>query len=495
VIILRILYTISTVGLAVVGFNALVLVVTYLRHRRKETPRPTVAEDEWPTVVVQLPVYNERHVVERLVRAASALNYPRDRLTIQLLDDSTDDTSVAAGAAVERARRAGLSIVHLRRGGRAGYKAGALVYGLERTDAEFVAVFDADFVPQPDFLRLVIPYFMDDDRLGLVQTRWAHLNADTSLLTRAQALALDSHFVIEQTARHRGGLLMNFSGTGGIWRRETITDSGGWHCDTLSEDIDLSYRAQLGGWRCLYLPNVSVPAEVPPLMMGFKRQQSRWATGTVQCLRKLGGRVLRSPLTPWQKIQAMIHLGGYFIHPLMIVLLLLTLPLVLAGQIDRVTLSGLGLAMLGSPLQAVIAQRSLYPDWWRRLILFPVFMLMGVGIAASNSEAVLKGFSARPQSFERTPKFHLEGQRHASWAASRYTLPVNSTTILELLLSAYAGVTAVVALRAEPALAAFMALYALGFAYVAGLSLWQSYTVRRVRARHRQWGLRGSESK
>jgi cellulose synthase/poly-beta-1,6-N-acetylglucosamine synthase-like glycosyltransferase len=495
VIILRILYTISTVGLAVVGFNALVLAVTYLRHRRTETPRPVVAEDEWPTVAVQLPVYNERHVVERLVRAASALNYPRDRLTIQLLDDSTDDTSIAAGDAVERARRAGVSIIHLRRGGRAGYKAGALAYGLERTDAEFVAVFDADFVPQPDFLRLVIPYFMGDDRLGLVQTRWAHLNADTSLLTRAQALALDSHFVVEQTARHRGGLLMNFSGTGGVWRRKTITGSGGWHCDTLSEDIDLSYRAQLGGWHCLYLPDVSVPAEVPPLMMGFKRQQSRWATGTVQCLRKLGGRVLRSPLNPWQKIQAMIHLGGYFIHPLMIILLLLTLPLVLAGQIDRGTLSGLGLAMLGSPLQATIAQRSLYPDWWRRLILFPVFMLMGVGIAASNSEAVLKGFSARPQSFERTPKFHLEGQRRATWAASRYTLPVNSTTILELLLAAYAGVTAVVALRAEPALAAFMALYALGFAYVAGLSLWQSYTARRVRARHRQWGLRGSESK
>ncbi len=494
-IILRILYTISTVGLAVVGFNALVLAVTYLRHCRTETPRPAVAEDEWPTVAVQLPVYNERHVVERLVRVVSALNYPRDRLNIQLLDDSTDDTSIAAGDAVERARRAGVSITHLRRGGRAGYKAGALAYGLERTDAEFVAVFDADFVPQPDFLRLVIPYFMGDDRLGLVQTRWAHLNADTSLLTRAQALALDSHFVVEQTARHRGGLLMNFSGTGGVWRRETITDSGGWHCDTLSEDIDLSYRAQLGGWHCLYLPDVSVPAEVPPLMMGFKRQQSRWATGTVQCLRKLGGRVLRSPLNPWQKIQAMIHLGGYFIHPLMIILLLLTLPLVLAGQIDRVTLSGLGLAMLGSPLQATIAQRSLYPDWWRRLILFPVFMLMGVGIAASNSEAVLKGFSARPQSFERTPKFHLEGQRRTTWAASRYTLPVNSTTILELLLSAYAGVTAVVALRAEPALAAFMALYALGFAYVAGLSLWQSYTARRVRARHRQWGLRGSESK
>ena len=493
--ILQFLYYVSTIGLALVGFNTLVLSIVYLLHRNDRFTAPKVGEAEWPSVVVQLPVYNERHVVERLMEATGQLDYPRDRLEIQLLDDSTDDTYSIAAAAVEAARRSGLRVQHVRRGTREGFKAGALAYGLERTDAEFVAVFDADFVPSPDFLRRVIPYFLADPALGMVQTRWAHLNAETSPLTRAQALALDSHFVVEQTARHRGGLLMNFSGTAGVWRRACIEGSGGWHYDTLSEDIDLSYRAQLGGWRCLYLPDVSVPAEIPPLMMGFKRQQSRWATGTVQCLRKLGGRVLRSPLSLWQKAQALLHLGGYFLHPLMILLLLLTLPLTLSGRINGLSLSGLGLAMLGSPLQAIIAQRRLYPDWGRRLIYFPVLMLLGVGIAVSNTEAVLKGFSSHVPAFQRTPKFHIEGRTQA-WASSSYALPVNHTTWLELSLSLYAGVTAILALSRAPALVPFMTLYALGFAYVALVSLWQSYTARRVQMRQRRTlSLSGSSSK
>jgi cellulose synthase/poly-beta-1,6-N-acetylglucosamine synthase-like glycosyltransferase len=489
-VVIQLLYSISALGMALVGFNALLLSLIYLRHRRNKLPRPTGPhEDGWPHVVVQLPVYNERHVVERLVDAASKLDYPPDRLTIQLLDDSDDETINIAASAVERARQRGIRFRHVRRDSREGFKAGALAYGLARTDADFVAIFDADFVPEPGFLRRLIPYFLADPQVGMVQARWAHLNPDHSPLTRAQALALDAHFVVEQTARQRSGLLMNFSGTAGVWRRTCIEDSGGWHFDTLSEDIDLSYRAQLKGWRCLYLPEVPAPAEIPPLVMAFKRQQSRWATGTVQCLRKLGPAVLASRLTPWQKVQAMLHLGGYFIHPLMILLLLTTLPLMLTGNLNDLPLAGLGLAMLGPPIQTVIAQRELYADWKQRLRYFPFLMLVGVGIAVNNMEAVWQGFSARPRAFKRTPKFQVQG-RDRAWAASAYVLPVDHTTWLEIALAAYSGATAALAVQRAPALAPFMTLYALGFAYVAGVSLWQAYTARRVRARRRQrWGL------
>ncbi|GAB4476681.1 MAG: glycosyltransferase family 2 protein [Anaerolineae bacterium] len=481
--VLQILYTISAFGLAVVGLNALILSLIYLAHRREQPdPPPPLEDGSWPPVLVQLPIYNERHVVQRLIRAAALLDYPRDRLMVQLLDDSTDDTTVIAAAAVDEARAAGLRIEHIRRGERTGFKAGALAAGLARSDAPLIAIFDADFVPPPDFLKRLVPYFMADERLGMIQARWAHLNEGCSLLTRAQALALDSHFAIEQTARHRSGLFMNFSGTAGIWRRTCIEESGGWQHDTLSEDIDLSYRAQLLGWRFLYLPEVGVPAEIPPLMMGFKRQQARWATGTVQCLRKLGGRVLRAPIGPWKKLQAMIHLGGYLIHPLMLLTLLLSLPLLLLDGIEALPLAGLGAAMFGPPLQTYLAQRSLYRDPWRRLLAFPLLMLLGAGIAVSNSRAVLRGLSGRPQDFRRTPKFEAS-QGSSGWAASGYTLPIDGDTWVELGAAAYAAITAAIALGAAPALFPFMMLYALGLAYVALTSIQQSQVARRVRAK------------
>lgn len=488
---IQLLYVISAIGLALVGFNALILAVLYLRHRRQTVSRPVVEDgSRWPSVVVQLPVYNERHVVERLVRSVSQLDYPRDRLTIQLLDDSDDETIKIAAGAVAQARKAGVRINHIRRGSRVGYKSGALSYGLRKTQAEFIAIFDADFAPEPDFLRRVIPYFLDAPRLGMVQTRWGHLNQDYSPLTRAEALALDSHFVVEQTGRQRSELMMNFSGTAGVWRRTCVEDSGGWQHDTLSEDIDLSYRAQLGGWQCLYLPDVSAPAEIPPSIMGFKRQQARWATGTVQCLRKLGSSVLTSELTPWQKYQAMVHLGGYFIHPLMILLLLTTLPLMLTGNLDNLPLAGVGLSMFGPPLQAIVAQRELYPDWKHRLLYYPVLMLLGVGIAVNNLEAVVRGLSSRDLTFKRTPKFQVQDQ---SWAVSAYTLPIDHSTWIELLLAIYSAVTAVLAVQRAPALVPFMTLYALGFAYVAGIGLWQTASSKLLQSRRgRQLGLSGS---
>jgi glycosyltransferase involved in cell wall biosynthesis len=484
-VLLQALYVLSAVGLAVVGFNVLLLTVLYLIHRRDVTPVPDPpAEGEWPAVVVQLPAFNERHVVEQLIDAVSRLDYPAEKLSVQVLDDSTDDTVARAAAAVDLARARGVSITHIRRPSREGFKAGALEYGLTQTDAPFVAIFDADFRPQPDYLRQVMPHLAADERLGMVQARWAHLNAEESHLTRAQALALDAHFVVEQTARNRSGLLMNFSGTAGVWRRACIADSGGWEHDTLSEDIDLSYRAQMRGWRFLYLPELGVPAEIPPLMMGFKRQQSRWATGTVQCLLKYRQRLLRSDLTLAQKLEGLIHLGGYFLHPLLLFLLLLTLPLLLMGGVGNLPLAGLGLAMLGSPLEVAAAQATLHDGWGRRLAGYPVFMLMGVGITVSNAVAVLQALSRRPLPFRRTPKFRAENVADDAgsdgWSASTYTLPLDATTLLEIAFSLYAALIAVLAIGRQPALVPFMVLYALGFAYVAGLSLWQARVVRRA---------------
>ncbi len=475
--IIQVLHDLSAVLLSLVGFNALILLGVYLAVARRERPRPAEPA-EWPSVVVQLPIYNERHVVERLVGAISRLDYPRDKLSIQLLDDSTDETVAIAASAVERVRQTGISIEHVRRESRQGFKAGALAYGLEHSDAEFMAVFDADFVPNPDFLKRVIPCFAADEKIGIIQTRWAHLNAEHSLLTRAQALVLDYHFVIEQIARNHGGLLMNFSGAGGVWRRQCIEDSGGWQSDTLSEDIDLSYRAQLRGWQCLYLPDIGTPSEITPLMMGFKQQQARWATGTIQCLRKLGPALVTSPrLNLWQKIEAFMHLSAYFIHPLMIVLLLTSLPLILDGRISRAPLASLGVAMFAPPLASLLAQRRLYRDWFKRLSFFPVMMLIGVGIAANNTQAVLKGLGRWHQPFRRTPKFQLQG-KDGKWTSSMYTVPVDHSTSLEILLAVYAGLTAYAAWHYQPAIFPFMGLYALGFAYVAGLSLWQAGVIR-----------------
>ncbi|NDJ34796.1 MAG: glycosyltransferase [Chloroflexi bacterium] len=472
--VLQMAYVLSAFGLALVGINALVLSALYWHHRHREAACPP-QPDRWPTVVVQLPVYNEQHVVERLVDAACELNYPPEKLIIQLLDDSSDETLIHGANAVERARAAGITADHVLRTNRSGYKAGALAHGLEQTDAEFIAIFDADFIPPADFLKRTLPYFLADEDLGLIQTRWAHLNAEYSHLTRAQALALDAHFVVEQTARHRSGLLMNFAGTGGVWRRSCIEASGGWQHDTLSEDIDLSYRAQLAGWKSLYLPDMGVPGEIPPLMMGFKRQQSRWATGTVQCLRKLGTKVLKSSLAPWQKVQAVLHLSGYFIHPLMIAVLLLTLPLLLLGGLQTLPLAGLGIAMFGPPVQALLSQTRLYANWKERLFAFPLLMLMGIGIAVNNTGAVVRGLKRGEQPFRRTPKYGSEG----TWMTSLYTLPADGSTWIEIALALYALVTTGVAISQASAVAPFMLLYAAGFTYVAVTSLSQTSSFRR----------------
>jgi cellulose synthase/poly-beta-1,6-N-acetylglucosamine synthase-like glycosyltransferase len=469
--VLAIAYGFTAVLLATYGLNSLIMVLLYLHHRYEHQP-PTSLTNA-PPVTVQLPIYNELHVVERLIDAVTHLDYPRDRLQIQVLDDSTDETTALAQARVDYYRKRGVDIALIHRPERTGFKAGALQRGTETATGEFIAIFDADFVPNPDFLQRIMPHFQGQPRLGLVQARWGHINADYSPLTRAQALALDGHFVVEQTARQRSGLFMNFNGASGIWRKSCIEEAGGWQGDTLSEDLDLSYRAQLAGWEFLYLPDVISPAEIPPQINAFKRQQFRWAKGSIQCLLKHWHTLVRTRRPAFARLQGLIHLSNYLIHPLMLILLLLTLPLQLGQGAMGLPLLYLGLGSLGPPLVFALSQWDTYPDWPRRLAYFPFLVLMGTGIALNNAWAVGEALTRRPNLFQRTPKFGLE-ERTDRWAESRYALPINRMTLGEVLLSTYSLVTVIVALaKGNHYVVPFLFLYLGGFGYVAALGLSQ----------------------
>lgn len=471
---IRIVYTAALVWLSLYALQSLALTLLYLRHRRTVASRADIADGDWPHVAVQLPVYNERHVVERLIDAAATLDYPADRLTIQVLDDSTDDTTALAEARAAYHRQAGINVQVLHRADRQGFKAGALAWGLTRTDAEVVAVFDADFRPQPDFLRRTVPVLQAHPDAGMVQTRWTHLNEEYSPLTRVQSLALDGHFVIEQTARSRAGLLINFNGSGGLWRRACIEDAGGWQADTMTEDMDLSYRAQLAGWRCLYLPDVEAPAELPAQMEAFKRQQVRWAKGSIQCLRKLSWPILRSKLPLRQKLMALVHVSGYFTQPLVVILLLTSLPLLLQPQPQSGVWMVFGLAGLGPPLLFAISQAALHPRWPRRLLYLPIFLVVAAGITFSTSRAVYEGLTRWGGTFRRTPKFRLEG-REGRWVDSVYRLRPDWTILGEFGLMTYALAGLVLAWQhGQYGSMPFLALCALGYGIVAWTGLWQS---------------------
>jgi cellulose synthase/poly-beta-1,6-N-acetylglucosamine synthase-like glycosyltransferase len=480
---LGLVYVISATLLALYGFNILLTVALYWRKRAHniETPPLTAA----PHVTVQLPIYNELYVVERLIDAAVALDWPRERLQIQVLDDSDDETTALARARVEYHQRRGYDIALLHRTERSGFKAGALALGLTQARGEFIAVFDADFVPPRDFLKRTLPHLLAHPQVGLVQTRWGHLNDTYSPLTRAEALALDGHFVIEQTARHRNHLFFNFNGTAGVWRRACIEDAGGWHGDTLSEDLDLSYRAQMRGWQFLFLPDVVAPAELPPQIHAYKRQQYRWAKGSTQVLLKLGARVLTTPgLSLFQRIEGVLHLSGYLMNVLMLALLLTLVPLLMLETHLPAVMFYFSFAMFGPVIMYALAQRALYPDWLARLRYFVVLLLLGTGIALNNSLAVLDAFTRRGNTFRRTPKFRVENEKDA-WQSKRYTLPLSWETFAELALAAYALLGASIAWQRHLTWTLpFLLLYAASFAFVGGLSLLHSLPAHR---RHRVW--------
>ncbi|MEW5960682.1 MAG: glycosyltransferase, partial [Chloroflexota bacterium] len=401
----------------------------------------------------------------------------RPRLQIQVLDDSTDETTDLALARVAQYRQQGYNIQLIHRADRTGFKAGALKQGMTQASGEFIAIFDADFVPRPDFLKQTIPYFMADDRVGFVQTRWGHLNRDYSRLTAAQALALDGHFAVEQTARHRSGLLMNFNGTGGVWRRACIESAGHWQGDTISEDFDLSYRAQLAGWQCLFLPDVVAPAEIPPQLAAFKRQQFRWAKGSIQCLKKLGWPVLRSPRPWWVKLQALLHLSSYLVHPLMVALAVITPLLMMAGGTAQIhfPLIYLSLISLGPPFLYAVAQASLYPSRWRQHYrAMPLLILLGSGVALSNSRAVAEALLGTSNDFRRTPKFKVTS-RADRWQQSAYRLPLEGLVWGELALALFSLLGAgIAAANGNQFAVPFILLYALGFGYVSLQGMWDA---------------------
>lgn len=399
--------------LCLYGLHRYALVALYFRVRKRAPQAAPPAGGDWPSVTVQLPMYNERWVARRIIESAAAIDYPAERLEIQVLDDSTDETRQIARETVERLAAAGVNIVYQRRADRTGYKAGALEAGLRAARGELIAIFDADFVPPRNILRATVGYFADP-RVGMVQTRWDHLNREASLLTKAQAVLLDGHFVIEHTARNRSGRFMSFNGTAGIWRREAIADAGGWQHDTLTEDLDLSYRAQLRGWKFVFLPDLTSPAELPPEMNAFKSQQHRWTKGGAQTCVKLLPQVLRSGLDWRVKLEAFFHLTSCVVYILMVLLSVLIGPALIAKLIVRPAASPwqptidtlLFVIGTGSALAFYsVSQVHLSRDWRQALVTIPSMMSIGIGIAFNNAVAAIEGFCCKAGEFVRTPKY------------------------------------------------------------------------------------------
>lgn len=467
-----VVYALATVLLAIYAAHSLWLLILFVRHRRS-ADRAGAAErsipiEDHPTVLVQLPVFNERDVVERLVESVGGLDWPRHRLRIQLLDDSTDDSVAIGRAAIERLRAKGLDAVAIHRTDRVGFKAGALAAGMDADEAhpdgpaELIAIFDADFVPEPDFLEHAVKPLLADPRLAVVQGRWAHLNRDANLLTRAQALGIDGHFAIEQGARAWSGLAMNFNGTCAVWRRSAIIDAGGWQHDTLTEDLDISYRAQLAGWGCTYRLGLGVPGEIPLTASAWRAQQFRWAKGSIQTASKLIGRVRRSTWPRRKKLAAILHLTHYLVHPLMLLALVsapLAVPALHVLPAPALTIGGAMFVFgMGAPLSLYIVAQLVLGKGMRVREL-PLLSAAGTGIAFSNAIAVWQALRGRRSEFVRTPK---QGARdRPSYRAPR------ASGLVELGLAAWAGWGAYLAATGpRPWLALILALFGSGFAWL-----------------------------
>jgi cellulose synthase/poly-beta-1,6-N-acetylglucosamine synthase-like glycosyltransferase len=469
------LYYLILVILAFFGVHRLWMVALYLKTRKRATPRPADPAI-WPRVTIQLPLYNEMYVAARLIDAVCRLDYPRDRLEIQVLDDSTDETRSIVDRLIDEHRAQGLDIKVVRRTERTGFKAGALAHGLDLASGELLAVFDADFVPQPEFLRLAVPYFAEP-QVGLVQGRWIHINRAYSLLTRVQSIFLDGHFMIEHIARNRSNCFFNFNGTAGIWRREAIVEGGGWEHDTLTEDLDLSYRAQLIGWKFIYLPDLGVPSELPVDVNGFKTQQYRWAKGAIQTGRKLTGRVLRAPL-PWRvKFEALVHLTNNISYPLMLLLSLLIFPAMLLRHntsmrmlllVDLPFFMSATLSVLVFYLMSQVAGGS---GWRRQIRYLPPLMGLGIGLSVVNAHAVLTGLVQRGGTFHRTPKYSIE-RTGQDWRGKRYRAGVSSSFVTEAVLAIYfTFCTVYAAFHGMWLSVPFLLLFVQGYGYMSLLSI------------------------
>ncbi len=469
--------------LALYGSHRYQMLHLYYRHHQK-TVAPSGAFEDLPPVTVQLPLYNESEVVERLLTAVAALDYPRHRLQIQVLDDSDDETKERARAVVDRLSSQGFDIEYLTRDHRVGFKAGALANGLKRASGEFLLILDADFVPPPKILKQCIDYFTDPG-IGMVQMRWGHLNRTYSLLTRIQSIFLDGHLIIEHTARNRSGRFFNFNGTAGIWRKRAIEEAGGWQHDTLTEDLDLSYRAQLAGWRFVYLPKVAVPAEIPVEMNAFKLQQHRWTKGAVQTAKKILPKVWCSHFPLAVKIEATFHLTSNISYVLMFLVALLTLPVLhIRSQLGWEKLLIVDVPLFSLATMAVsgfyiASQRALYPDWKRQIKYLPMLLALGMSMCINNTRAVMEGLVGHESSFRRTPKYGVTNRRERGSGKWRYSAQKNVLVLVELTMAIYFAVILYYALSVDLYLGIpFFALFHLGFLYSSVLSTLQSHIRR-----------------
>lgn len=436
-----IVYFLAMGGLGLFGLFGLLTFVLYWRHRKETFPTPPLSTCP-PSVTVQLPIYNEPFVVEQLIHTAVAINYPPGKLQIQVIDDSNDDTTKRAVRLVAYYKERGVNIDLVHRCNRDGYKAGALAHALPLASGDFLAIFDADFQPQPDFLQQTMPHFGQNPTLGMVQTRWGHLNNGRSPLTGAQAIALDKHFAMEQTVRHRANLFPKFNGAGGVWRRTCLEDAGGWQSDTVCEDMCLSTRAVLQNWDCLFLNGVQSPAELPTTISAYKSQQARWSKGSVQCLLKYGRSIATAQQhTPLARLYALMSMSAYSTNLFLILLLLLQIPLLLLDYRFSPWMLLFSIAGIGQPLLFVMSQRVLYPDWLWRLRHFPTMVLIAIGMAPSNGRAIFQALFTRDHTFVRTPKQGNQSQSPLS------ELSFDWIVLVELGLTLYALIGFFIALQ------------------------------------------------
>jgi cellulose synthase/poly-beta-1,6-N-acetylglucosamine synthase-like glycosyltransferase len=472
-------YFVVLVLLASYGIHRYTLVYLYYRNKKNRTTEPAQKFSELPRVTVQLPIFNEQFVIDRLLQAVCRLDYPREKLDIQVLDDSTDETVAVARELVEHYAAQGYPVTYHHRMNRAGFKAGALHEGMKSATGEFITIFDADFVPPPDFLQRTIHHFTAEN-IGMVQTRWTHINRHYSFLTEVEAILLDGHFVLEHSGRARSNVFFNFNGTAGVWRRAAIEAAGGWEHDTLTEDTDLSYRAQLKGWRFIYLQDVECPAELPVEMTAFKTQQARWAKGLIQTGKKILPRVLESNQPFKVKLESWYHLTANLSYPLMVVLSVLLLP----AMVIRFYQGWFQMLYIDVPLFLastfsissfyLVSQRELFPKTWPRALLYlPFLMALGIGLTVTNTIAVIEALVGRQTAFARTPKYRVESRKDKLRAA-KYRKRLGWVPWVEILIGGYFALTVVYAVQNENYLTVpFLLLFVVGYWYTGLMSLLQ----------------------
>jgi cellulose synthase/poly-beta-1,6-N-acetylglucosamine synthase-like glycosyltransferase len=468
-------YFIALSILFIFGLHGFLLLYYHRKYKENFTEFQTELE-EAPFVTIQLPLFNEYYVVERLINSVCKIDYPKEKMAIQVLDDSTDETVELVEEIVNIKKAEGFDIEHIRRKTREGFKAGALKEGLKTAKGEFVAIFDADFIPQETFLMNTLKFFADD-KIGMVQTRWEHLNSNYSLLTRAQALALDGHFVIEQTVRNKAGFFINFNGTGGIWRKSCIEDAGNWHADTLTEDLDLSFRAQLNGWKFIFLKDYTSPAELPSEINALKSQQFRWTKGAIETAKKVLPLVWKSAVPLRIKLYSTFHLTNNIVFPFILLAAILNVPLIFiknsgGHEIYFAFMSIFVLAFISTFLFYLYSQKDIHPDWRKRIVLFPVFMAGSMGFALNNSRAVFEGLLNRKSEFVRTPKFKVVGETD-TWIGKKYlSKKIDFAVIVELILAIYCLLGVVSSIYfLEIAALPFQLLFFIGFSFVSITSL------------------------